>query len=70
MCPDCGSIDLVGELANHGADPDTGYHDAQELFRCLSCGARGPAEDAEVKSPPKIAPRHEASPAAAARQTA
>src|SRR5262245_25432163 len=32
MCPDCGSIDLVGELADHGVDPGAGYHDAQELF--------------------------------------
>ena len=70
MCPECGSLDLVGELADHGVDPDTGYHDAQELFHCLSCGARGPAEDAEVKAPAKIAPKHEASAVAPARQTA
>jgi hypothetical protein len=70
MCPDCGSVDLVGELADHGIDPETGHHDAQELFRCLTCGARGPAEDAEVKTPAKIAPKHETMPAAAARQIA
>jgi hypothetical protein len=70
VCPDCGSLDLVGELADHGVDPGTGYHDAQELFRCLTCGARGPAEDAELKGPTKIAAERETAPAITARQTA
>ena len=47
MCPDCGSLNLAVAFADFGRSPETGYPDAGEQFRCLDCGARGPAEDAE-----------------------
>jgi hypothetical protein len=66
-CPDCGSVELVGEIFHGAREAETGYQDAQELYRCLVCGSRGPAEDAlEVAAPARIEPQSER--ARAARQ--
>jgi hypothetical protein len=69
-CPDCGSLDLVAEMADHGVCSQTGYHDAQELYRCVACGSRGPAEEAERALPTRIGPQSErAAGAIAAKST-
>jgi hypothetical protein len=67
MCPDCGSLDLVSESFDHGMEAETGYRDAGELFRCLDCGARGPAEDAEFQPAPRFGPQRQTVPTIAAK---
>jgi hypothetical protein len=67
MCPDCGSLDLVAEAFDHGIEAETGYRDAGDLFRCLDCGARGPAEDAEAQPAPRFPPQRQTAPAIAAK---
>ena len=70
MCPDCGSVELVGEIFHGSVDWDTGYADCQELYRCLMCGSRGPAEDViECQKPAKIGPQREVAPPTIAAQT-
>jgi hypothetical protein len=59
MCPDCGSLDLIAESFDFGRDAETGYQDAGVSFRCLTCGARGPAEDVLERGPARIAPQSE-----------
>jgi hypothetical protein len=67
MCPDCGSVELVGEIFHGSMDRETGYTDCQELYRCLTCGSRGPTEDViEPAAPTKREPQRETSPPIAA----
>jgi len=72
ICPDCGAIEVVGEIFHGRAEAESGYRDAQELYRCLVCGSRGPAEEAEAAAvrPARIDAQSERTPASAARQTA
>src|SRR3954469_2797312 len=56
VCPDCGSIEVVGEIFHGAMDLETGYRDCEELYRCLTCGSRGPAEDVIERRPPRIVP--------------
>jgi hypothetical protein len=48
-------------------EAETGYRDAGELFRCLDCGARGPAEDAEFQPAPRFGPQRQTVPTIAAK---
>ncbi|MFN0172484.1 MAG: hypothetical protein ACKV22_39275 [Bryobacteraceae bacterium] len=45
MCPDCGSENVRIEEYDFGVGRETGYHDAGELYRCLTCGAVGDAAE-------------------------
>ena len=71
MCPDCESLELVGETFHGETDRETGYTDYQDLYRCLTCGSWGPAEEViEPAIPAKVGPQRETPPASAARATA
>src|SRR5262245_13194817 len=50
MCPECSSSQVVITGFDFGICPETGYHDAGERFRCLECGAAGPADDLSLVS--------------------
>jgi hypothetical protein len=68
MCPDCGSVELVGETFHGSMDRETGYTECQELYRCLTCGSRGPSEEViEQPVPNKKEAQRETAPAIAAK---
>ena len=45
VCPECGSDQVTDEPYDFGRCGETGYNDAGERYRCLTCGAQGDVDD-------------------------
>jgi hypothetical protein len=45
QCPRCGSTAMTFHTLDFGVDPETGYHDQGDAYRCDECGCVVDADD-------------------------